>query len=54
MSAAGTGGYARETTDDEKRQQAERIGKAIAECDALITTAAIPGRRRRGDRLHSR
>lgn len=45
VSASGTGGYARELTDDEKRQQAEKLGKAIAECDALITTAAIPGKR---------
>ena len=45
VSAAGTGGYARELTDDEKRQQAEKLGKAIAECDALITTAAIPGKK---------
>ena len=45
VSAAGTGGYARELTDDEKRQQAEKLGKAIADCDALITTAAIPGKK---------
>jgi len=45
VSAAGTGGYARELTEEEKRQQAEKLGKAISECDALITTAAIPGRK---------
>ncbi len=45
VSAAGTGGYARELTDDEKRQQAEKLGRAIAECDVLITTAAIPGKK---------
>ncbi len=45
VSAAGSGGYARELTDDEKRQQADKLGKAISECDALITTAAIPGRK---------
>ncbi len=45
VSAAGSGGYARELTDDEKRQQADKLGKAIAECDALITTAAIPGKK---------
>lgn len=44
VSAAGTGGYARELTDEEKAQQAERLAKAVAQCDALITTAAIPGR----------
>jgi NAD(P) transhydrogenase subunit alpha len=45
VSAAGAGGYARELTDEEKRQQAERLGKAIAQVDALVTTAAVPGRR---------
>ncbi|WP_079435885.1 NAD(P) transhydrogenase subunit alpha [Zoogloea sp. LCSB751] len=45
VSAAGTGGYARELTDDEKRQQADKLGKAVADCDALITTAAIPGKK---------
>lgn len=45
VSAAGTGGYARELTDDEKRQQAEKLGRAVAQCDVLITTAAIPGKR---------
>jgi NAD(P) transhydrogenase subunit alpha len=45
VSAAGTGGYARELTDEEKQQQAEKLGKAIAGCDALITTAAIPGKK---------
>ncbi len=45
VAATGQGGYARELTDDEKRQQAERLGKAVAQADALITTAAIPGRR---------
>ncbi|WP_307464649.1 NAD(P) transhydrogenase subunit alpha [Deinococcus enclensis] len=45
VSAAGTGGYARELTDDEKRQQAERLGKAVAMADVLITTAAVPGKK---------
>jgi NAD(P) transhydrogenase subunit alpha len=45
VSAAGAGGYARELTEDEKRQQAEKLGKAISQVDALITTAAVPGRR---------
>jgi NAD(P) transhydrogenase subunit alpha len=44
VSASGTGGYARELTDDEKRQQAEKLGRAVAQCDVLITTAAVPGR----------
>jgi proton-translocating NAD(P)+ transhydrogenase subunit alpha len=45
VSAAGTGGYARELTDEEKAKQAERLAKAVAGCDALITTAAIPGKK---------
>ncbi|MFP5401567.1 MAG: NAD(P) transhydrogenase subunit alpha [Gammaproteobacteria bacterium] len=44
VSAAGAGGYARELTDEERAKQAERLAKAVAQCDALITTAAIPGR----------
>lgn len=45
VSAAGTGGYARELTDEEKQQQAVKLGKAVANADVLITTAAIPGKR---------
>ena len=45
VSAAGAGGYARELTDEEKAKQAERLGKAVAQADALITTAAVPGKR---------
>src|SRR5574340_286667 len=37
VSAVGTGGYARELTDEEKAKQAERLAKAVAQCDALIT-----------------
>lgn len=44
VNAVGEGGYARELTDEEKALQAERLGKAIAQCDALITTASVPGR----------
>lgn len=45
VSAAGTGGYARELTEEERAQQAVRLGKAMAQADVLITTAAVPGRR---------
>jgi len=45
VSAAGTGGYARELTEEEKALQAEKLGKAVAACDVLITTAAIPGKK---------
>ncbi len=45
VSAAGAGGYARELTDEEKALQAEKLGKAIANADVLITTAAVPGKK---------
>jgi NAD(P) transhydrogenase subunit alpha len=45
VAATGAGGYARELTDEERAKQAERLAKAVAQCDALITTAAIPGKR---------
>lgn len=45
VSAAGAGGYARELTADELARQAEKLGKAVAACDVLITTAAVPGKK---------
>ncbi|MGB7963385.1 MAG: NAD(P)(+) transhydrogenase (Re/Si-specific) subunit alpha, partial [Propionicimonas sp.] len=45
VSAAGAGGYARELTEDELARQAEKLGKAVAACDVLITTAAVPGKK---------
>ncbi|HEX7047442.1 MAG TPA: NAD(P) transhydrogenase subunit alpha [Gammaproteobacteria bacterium] len=44
VSAEGEGGYARELTDDEKKQQQDVLAKHVALADAVITTAAIPGR----------
>ena len=38
------GGYAKEMSDDYKRQQAELVAKHIAGQDIVITTALIPGR----------
>ena len=45
VSADGTGGYARELTAEEKAQQAEKLAKAVAAADVVITTAAIPGKK---------
>jgi len=45
VSADGSGGYARELTADEKAQQAEKLAKAVAAADVVITTAAIPGKK---------
>ena len=44
VSAEGTGGYARELTAEEKQKQQEALAKHVAQADAVITTAAIPGR----------
>ncbi|GAB3246211.1 Re/Si-specific NAD(P)(+) transhydrogenase subunit alpha [Nocardioides dilutus] len=41
----GTGGYAREMTEDRAARQMELLTPYVAEADALITTAAVPGRR---------
>jgi NAD(P) transhydrogenase subunit alpha len=44
VAAEGTGGYARELTAEEKAKQQAILDKHIAKADAVITTAAIPGR----------
>ena len=41
----GAGGYAREMTEERAAKQRELLTPYIAEADALITTAAVPGRR---------
>jgi NAD(P) transhydrogenase subunit alpha len=41
----GAGGYAREMTEDRAALQRERLAPYVAAADALITTAAVPGRR---------
>ena len=45
VSADGAGGYARELSAEEKAQQAEKLAKAVALADVVITTAAIPGKK---------
>lgn len=45
VSADGSGGYARELTAEEKAAQAEKLAKAVALSDVVITTAAIPGKK---------
>lgn len=45
VSAAGSGGYARELTEAERAQQATALARAVAAADVLITTASVPGRR---------
>ena len=40
-----SGGYAKEMDEDFYRRQREAMKKVIADCDVVITTAAIPGRK---------
>jgi NAD(P) transhydrogenase subunit alpha len=40
----GAGGYAREMTEDRAQRQRDLLAPYIAAADALITTAAVPGR----------
>jgi NAD(P) transhydrogenase subunit alpha len=40
----GSGGYAREMTEDRAKRQRDLLSPYIASADALITTAAVPGR----------
>jgi H+-translocating NAD(P) transhydrogenase subunit alpha len=44
VSAEGTGGYARELTAEERAKQQEVLDARIAAADAVVTTAAVPGR----------
>jgi NAD(P) transhydrogenase subunit alpha len=44
VKAEAEGGYARELTDDEKKQQQDVLAKHVAQADIIITTAAIPGK----------
>lgn len=39
-----SGGYAKEMGEDFYRKQRELMKKVVADCDAVITTAAIPGK----------
>ena len=51
VSAEGAGGYARELTAEEKAKQQEVLDQHIAAADAVITTAAVPGRAGAADHL---
>ncbi len=44
VSAEGTGGYARELTEDELARQRQALAAEVAASDVVITTAAVPGR----------
>ncbi len=40
----GTGGYAREMAEERAERQRELLTPYVADCDVVITTAAVPGR----------
>jgi NAD(P) transhydrogenase subunit alpha len=40
----GSGGYAKELSEEAHRKEVELLAKAVKESDIIITTAAIPGR----------
>ena len=40
----GEGGYAKETSEDYKKKQAELLAERVADSDIVVTTALIPGR----------
>ncbi|RJS92881.1 NAD(P) transhydrogenase subunit alpha [Salinisphaera sp. Q1T1-3] len=44
VKAEAEGGYARELTDEEKQKQQAMLAERIADADAVITTAAVPGK----------
>jgi NAD(P) transhydrogenase subunit alpha len=44
VSAAGEGGYARALTDEERVEQQRRLGEHLRAVDAIVCTAAVPGR----------
>ena len=44
IDAEAAGGYARELSDEERREQAEQLARHIAGANILLTTAEIPGR----------
>jgi NAD(P) transhydrogenase subunit alpha len=45
QAAEGQGGYAKQMDEEFYRRQRELLGKVIAENDAVISTAAIPGKK---------
>jgi H+-translocating NAD(P) transhydrogenase subunit alpha len=44
VSAEGTGGYARELTEEELARQRAALAEEVGRSDVIITTAAVPGR----------
>jgi len=44
VNAVGEGGYARELSEEEKRQEMKVLAEHVAQADAIISTAGVPGR----------
>jgi NAD(P) transhydrogenase subunit alpha len=44
IDAESEGGYARELTEEEKQQQANKLAEHLAKADTVISTASVPGR----------
>jgi NAD(P) transhydrogenase subunit alpha len=44
VSAEGSGGYARELSEEEQQKQRDALSAEVAVSDVVITTAAVPGR----------
>lgn len=44
VSAEGSGGYARELSEEEQQMQRDALAAEVATSDVVITTAAVPGR----------
>ena len=44
VSAAGSGGYARELSAEERAAQQQALGEHLKSIDVVVTTAAVPGR----------
>ena len=45
VKAEGSGGYARELSEDEKRQEMAVLTEHVIQADAIIATAAVPGKK---------
>jgi proton-translocating NAD(P)+ transhydrogenase subunit alpha len=45
VQAEGTGGYAKELSEDQHRRELEFLARAVKDADVVVSTAAIPGKR---------
>jgi len=45
VTAQGSGGYARELTEEEKQQEVAVLSGHVSQADAIISTAGVPGKR---------